>query len=122
MKRIVICADGTWNVRDQVSKDTKTRRPTNVTKAARAIRARDAKGTDQGVYYHDGVGTGTGLDKITGGAFGSGIEGNVRDLYRFVLYNYLDGDELFLFGFSRGAFTVRTLVGFMNFVGLVQKD
>lgn len=122
MKRIVICADGTWNVRDQVSKDAKTRRPTNVTKVARAIRARDAHGTDQVVYYHDGVGTGTGLDKITGGAFGSGIEGNVRDLYRFVLYNYSDGDELFLFGFSRGAFTVRTLVGFMNFVGLVQKD
>lgn len=122
MKRIVICADGTWNERDQVDKQTKKRRPTNVTKVARAIRARAANGIDQIVYYHDGVGTEGGLDKFTGGAFGHGIEENVRSIYRFILYNYLDGDELYMFGFSRGAFTVRTLAGFMNLVGLVQKD
>jgi uncharacterized protein (DUF2235 family) len=123
LKRIVICADGTWNVRDQASEEAKTRRPTNVTKVARAVRSRAADGVHQVVYYHDGVGTGVGLkDKLTGGAFGSGIEDNVRDLYRFILYNYVDGDELFFFGFSRGAFTVRTLAGFMNKVGLISKD
>ncbi|HCG03166.1 MAG TPA: hypothetical protein DEV93_21825 [Chloroflexi bacterium] len=122
MKRLVICADGTWNVRDQISKDAKTRHPTNVTKVTRAVLARDSSGIDQVAYYHDGVGTGSGLDKYSGGAFGNGIENNIRDLYRFILYNYLDGDELFLFGFSRGAFTVRTLTGFMNMVGLIQKD
>src|SRR5205814_5459951 len=58
----------------------------------------------------------------SGGAFGSGIENNIRDLYRFILDNYLEGDELFLFGFSRGAFTASTLAGFMNRVGLIQKD
>ena len=47
MKRIVICADGTWNVRDQVDKQSKTRHPTNVTKIARAILPRDARGIDQ---------------------------------------------------------------------------
>src|SRR5688572_12320614 len=122
MKRIVICADGTWNVRDQVDKATKRRRPTNVTKVARAVLPRAATGVDQVVFYHDGVGTSGGVDKFTGGAFGQGIEDNVRNLYRSILYNYEPGDELFFFGFSRGAFTVRTLAGFMNMVGLIEKD
>jgi uncharacterized protein (DUF2235 family) len=122
MKRIVICADGTWNERDHVDPVTKKRRPTNVTKTARAIKPRAASGVDQIVIYHEGVGTSGGLDKWTGGAFGDGIEDNVRQLYRAILYNYEPGDELFLFGFSRGAFTVRTLAGFMNLVGLIQKD
>lgn len=122
MKRIIVCADGTWNERDQVDETTGKRRPTNVTKVARATLARDANGVDQVVYYHDGVGTGGGIDRLTGGAFGHGIEDNVRELYRFILYNYAPGDELYLFGFSRGAFTVRTLAGFMKMVGLVQKD
>jgi uncharacterized protein (DUF2235 family) len=122
MKRIIICADGTWNYRDQVDKETKKRRPTNVTKVARAIRPRASSGIDQIVFYHDGIGTSGGLDRLTGGAFGRGMEGNIRNLYRFILYNYEHDDELFFFGFSRGAFTVRTLAGFMNRVGLIQKD
>jgi|SRR5271165_1060149 len=122
MKRIVVCADGTWNKRDQVNKATGKRRPTNVTKVARAVLPRAANGTDQIVYYHDGVGTSGGLDRFTGGAFGHGIEDNVRELYRFLVYNYEPADELFFFGFSRGAFTVRTLAGFMDKVGLIQKD
>lgn len=122
MKRIIICADGTWNIRDQVDKKTKKRHPSNVTKVARAILPRGPNGTDQIVYYHDGVGTAGGLDRFTGGAFGEGIEANIRDLYRFIVYNYEPNDELYVFGFSRGAFTVRTLAGFMNKVGLIQKD
>lgn len=122
MKRIVICADGTWNIRDQIDKNSGKRRPTNVTKVARAIRPKAQNGTHQVVYYHDGVGTGGPLDKVTGGAFGHGIEDNIRNLYRFIVYNYEPGDELFFFGFSRGAFTVRTLSGFMNKVGLIEKD
>jgi uncharacterized protein (DUF2235 family) len=122
MKRIVICADGTWNLRDQVEEKTGKRRPTNVTKLARAVRAQDGRGIDQVVCYIDGVGTDGGLDKFTGGAFGRGIEDNIRNLYRFLLYNYVPGDEIYLFGFSRGAFTVRTLAGFIHQVGLLQKD
>ena len=122
MKRIALCADGTWNIRDQVDKVTKKRHPSNVTKVARAILPRASNGIDQIVYYHDGVGTAGGLDRWTGGAFGEGIEANVRDLYRFLVYNYETSDELYLLGFSRGAFTVRTLAGFMNKVGLVHKD
>jgi uncharacterized protein (DUF2235 family) len=122
MKRIIICADGTWNKQDQIDSITGKRRPTNVTKLTRAVIPRAADGIEQVVYYHDGVGTGDILDRITGGAFGDGIEINVRDLYRFLVYNFEPGDEIYLFGFSRGAFTVRTLAGFMNLAGLVQKD
>ena len=122
MKRLVICADGTWNTRDQVHDETGRRCPTNVTKVARAVRARDPNGVDQIVFYHDGLGTGGPLDRVSGGAFGTGIEENVRTIYRFLLYNWEPGDEIFLFGFSRGAFTVRTLAGFMFMIGMLEKD
>ena len=122
MKRLIICADGTWNIRDQTDETTGKRRPTNVTKVARAIRPRAANGTDQVVFYHDGLGTSGPMDKMSGGAFGTGIEDNIRNLYRFIVYNYEPGDDLYFFGFSRGAFTVRTLAGFMNKVGLIEKD
>jgi len=123
LKRLILCADGTWNVRDQTDKQTGKRRPTNVTKVARAIRPRDGQGVDQIVFYDEGIGTSGGwLDKKTGGAFGRGLEANVRELYRFLVYNYEPGDELYFFGFSRGAFTVRTLAGFMFRFGLVEKD
>jgi uncharacterized protein (DUF2235 family) len=122
MKRIVICADGTWNKRDQADEKSGKRRPTNLTKIARAVLAQALDGIDQIVCYHTGVGTGGPLDQLTGGAFGKGIEENIRVLYRFILYNYVEGDELFFFGFSRGAFTVRTLAGFMKRYGLVRKQ
>jgi uncharacterized protein (DUF2235 family) len=122
MKRIVICADGTWNERDQVDDGTGRRCPTNVTKVARTVRAKASGSIDQVVAYHNGVGTGGPLDRVTGGAFGSGICANLVALYRFILYNYVPGDQLYFFGFSRGAFTVRTLAGFMNRVGLLDKD
>lgn len=122
MKRIVICADGTWNEPEKVSEDTGRPQPTNVLKVARAVKARASDGCDQVVYYHKGVGTLGRTDQWTGGAFGNGMELNVRDLYRFLVYNYEDKDQIFLFGFSRGAFTVRTLVGFMAQIGLLQKD
>ena len=122
MKRIVICADGTWNLRDQVDEKTGKRRPTNVTKVARAVQPCDERGVHQVVFYHDGVGTRGRLDKLTGGAFGHGMEDNIRNLYRSIVYNFTAGDELYLFGFSRGAFTVRSLAGFLSKVGLIEKD
>lgn len=122
MKRIVLCADGTWNEPEKVSKETGRPQPTNVLKVARAVKARASDGTDQVVYYHKGVGTLGKTDQWTGGAFGRGMELNVRALYRFLVYNYEVGDQIYLFGFSRGAFTVRTLVGFLAQVGLLEKD
>lgn len=121
-KRIVLCADGTWNEPEKNDPNTGRPLPTNVLKVARAVKPKSTEGVDQVVYYHYGVGTAGGLDEFTGGAFGKGIEENVRQLYRFLIYNYEPGDELYFFGFSRGAFTVRTLAGFMNKVGLVRKE
>jgi uncharacterized protein (DUF2235 family) len=121
MKRIIICADGTWNEPEKKDKDSGRPQPTNVLKVARALLPQSSTGVNQIVYYHEGVGTLGYMDKWTGGAFGRGMEKNVRSLYRFLVYNYEANDELYFFGFSRGAFTVRTLAGFMNKVGLLQK-
>lgn len=121
-KRIIICADGTWNEPERKDEKTGKMLPTNVLKVARAVLPRDKNGVDQVVYYHVGVGTGGPLDRLTGGAFGTGMAQNVRSLYRFIVYNWVPGDELYFFGFSRGAFTVRTLAGFMVKVGLLEKD
>ena len=74
MKRIVVCADGTWN--EPEKRDEKTGRiyPTNVLKVALAVRPQSTQGVVQVVYYHEGVGTAGAWDKFTSGAFGHGIE------------------------------------------------
>lgn len=112
-KRIIICCDGTWNAPDEI--------PTNVTKLVRSIRPADSDGVHQVVYYDQGIGTGDAIDKYIGGAFGYGMEQNVLDAYRFLVHNYQLGDELYFFGFSRGAFTARALVGLISSVGLIEK-
>jgi uncharacterized protein (DUF2235 family) len=123
MRRLIVCADGTWN-----SNDEQKGHPTNVVKMARAILPVAGDGTSQVVYYHQGVGTGGWLDRWFGGAFGQGLSGNVMQCYRFLVDNYVDpngdgaGDEIFLFGFSRGAFTVRSLAGFIRNVGLLKPE
>ena len=121
MKRIVLCADGTWNEPEQVDQQTGKRKPSNVMKLARAVKPTAGDGIEQVVYYHEGLGTGGPLDKFTGGAFGDGMEANILSLYRFLVYNYAPGDQLYFFGFSRGAFTVRSLAGLMAKIGLVNK-
>lgn len=112
-KRIVICCDGTWNEPDEI--------PTNVTKIVRSILPRAADGMHQVVFYDEGVGNGGKIDKYVGGAFGSGLEKNVLDCYRFLTNNYKIGDEIYAFGFSRGAYTARAFVGMVYAVGLLEK-
>lgn len=114
-KSLIICCDGTWNKPDQGGG------PTNVTKMTRAILPRAADDTPQLVYYDEGVGTGNSLDRIVGGAFGIGLGGNVQQAYRFLALNYEVGDRILMFGFSRGAFTVRSLAGLVGLVGLLRK-
>ena len=133
MKRIVICADGTWNnpnQRDSGEKrkhhggETWVRKPSNVVKMARSILplASDGK-THQVVFYDTGVGTGWGiLDPLVGGGFGHGLSKNILDSYSFLVQNYSEGDEIYLFGFSRGAFTVRSLAGLIERMGLLPKN
>jgi uncharacterized protein (DUF2235 family) len=87
----------------------------------RAIRPVDDAGASQIVHYHPGVGTGNFVDRFMGGTIGVGLMSNVQSAYGFLVDNYFPGDEIFLFGFSRGAYTVRSLAGFVDLVGLLQK-
>ena len=112
-KRIVICCDGTWNTPEQ---------PTNVVKLLRSIKPYSDDGKHQVVFYDQGVGTYNPIDKLIGGAFGKGVEQNVLDAYRFIAHNYQQGDELYCFGFSRGAYTARALGGMLHSIGLLPKD
>lgn len=112
---LVICCDGTWNKPDQKGK------PTNVTKMTRAVRPRAPDGTEQLVYYDQGVGTGGRIDRFLGGTLGIGLEQNVQEAYRFLALNFEPGDRLAMFGFSRGAYTVRSLAGLVSLVGLLRK-
>jgi len=117
-KRIVICCDGTWNEPEQ--RDNCGPAATNVAKFASAVRSQDAAGTAQVVYYHKGVGTRGVLDRLTGGAFGTGLSENIEDCYLFLVNNYVPGDELYLVGFSRGAYSVRSLAGLIRNSGILR--
>jgi uncharacterized protein (DUF2235 family) len=118
-RRLIVCADGTWNTEDQYDEGVPT--ATNVWKIAQWIRPMARDGTPQLVFYDRGVGTHPGLDRIVGGAFGRGIDENICDGYRFLVQNYMDGDEIYLFGFSRGAYTVRSLAGLIRNCGLLER-
>jgi uncharacterized protein (DUF2235 family) len=112
-KHIVICADGTWN-------DPLDEHPTNVLRLARAIRPTSRSGARQVVFYDWGVGSY--YQTALGGGFGLGMEKNIQDCYRFIVQNYAPGDRLFLFGFSRGAYTVRCLAGLLNNCGILRRE
>lgn len=114
-RKLIVCGDGTWNRRDAPGAAT------NVAKMARALRPFDDSGASQLIYYHPGVGTGNRVDQFLGGAFGVGLSGNLQSQYAFLVDNFNYGDQIFLFGFSRGAYTVRSLAGLIDLVGLMQK-
>ncbi|MGH3622535.1 MAG: DUF2235 domain-containing protein [Sciscionella sp.] len=118
-KRLVVCCDGTWNTADQKKDDGPA--PTNVVRVAKAVTPRDAEGVEQRVFYHPGVGTKPG-ERMSGGMFGFGLSQDVRDVYRFLVRTFEPGDELFFFGFSRGAFTARSTVGFIHNCGLLRRE
>lgn len=120
MKRIVICCDGTWN-----ELDFRVRPVTNVVKIAQAINGKAPGGNggpdiEQLVFYDEGVGTLEG-DSFKGGAFGNGLNQNIIDAYTFLVLNYLPGDEIYIFGFSRGAYTARSLVGLIRNCGILKR-
>lgn len=116
MKRLVVCCDGTWQ-------KLTSPYPTNVVKIAQAIKPLASDGTLQIVFYDQGIGTTQGmLNQLTAGAFGWGIDENIQDGYRFLCLNYEKGDEIYLFGFSRGAYTVRSLAGLIAYSGLLSRN
>ncbi len=115
MANIVICADGTWNrPEEDIEKDF----PTNVLKLARAIKP-DVNGGKQHIFYDWGLGSYH--DSVSAGATGRGIHKNILDGYRYIVQNFAEGDHIYLFGFSRGAYTVRALSGLINNCGIVKR-
>lgn len=113
-RKIILLSDGTGNSSAKVWR-------TNVWRTFEAL---DLSGSDQVAYYDDGVGTSSFKPMaILGGVFGFGLKRNVLALYKFACRNYRGPtDEFFAFGFSRGAFTIRIVMGLIANQGLVQTD
>ena len=112
MRRLIFCFDGSWN-----KLDTRIE-PSNVALVAEGVPPIAPDGIQQIVYYDEGVGTVSG-EIWRGGAFGKGLIANVREAYRFLIFNYHPGDDIFVFGFSRGAFTALSFVGFVRCAGIL---
>ena len=97
--------------------------PSNVARIGWAINDLDRNGKPQIVYYQSGVGSHGGpLMRVAGGLTGSGIKENIREAYSFLATNFIEGDEIFLLGFSRGAFTARSVGGLIIDLGLLTKS
>jgi uncharacterized protein (DUF2235 family) len=118
MKRIVICFDGTWNKPADEALPADRRVETNVCRFYESIKAQSADGRKQIKWYDEGVGT-QWYDKFIGGAIGAGLELNIVQGYEFLAKNYEDGDEVYVLGFSRGAYTARSFVGMIRNCGLI---
>ncbi len=106
MKRLVFCFDGTWNKIDAEFS-------TNVVITAESVLPLSRNGVAQLIYYDEGVGTSR-FDRIRGGVFGNGLVQNLAEAYRFLIFNYTSGDEIYIFGFSRGAYTARSFAGLLS--------
>lgn len=132
MKRIVICMDGTWQSLNQ-------EQLTNIGVIARSIGHKetrlDGSFVHQTVIYTQGVGSSLGalaprsffqkasssFNRLAGGAFGEGLEDGILDTYLRLAFDYEAGDEIYIFGFSRGAFAARRLSGLINTAGIVSR-
>ncbi|WFU31290.1 DUF2235 domain-containing protein [Bradyrhizobium brasilense] len=106
MKRLAIFLDGTWNTLNN---------NTNVWR----LKSLTAETADQRVYYSQGVGTRRG-ESARGGVTGWGIDDEIIEAYTWLIQNFDDGDEIFIFGFSRGAYTARSLSGLICKCGILR--
>jgi uncharacterized protein (DUF2235 family) len=104
-KRLAIFLDGTWNA---VNSNT------NVWRMRALCAPKDGAGTRQMIYYEVGV------NGFLGGVFGKGLDENIRLAYEWLVENYNNGDEIYIFGFSRGAYTARSLAGLIAKLGVLK--
>jgi uncharacterized protein (DUF2235 family) len=111
-KRLVLCFDGTWNALSDPNALT------NVVRFANMVTVSDEQGVAQITYYNSGVGSGGPIDRFLGGAFGAGLKSNVKRGLAFLALNYDEGDEIYIFGFSRGGYTARALAGVVGVAGI----
>lgn len=120
-RRLVVCLDGSWNKRDS---GTNIYHISNLVQEGRVKDPQTGREWFQIIYYDEGVGTGL-LDSVSGGGFGIGLSENIRQAYDWLVEKYRDAregrpaDEIYIFGFSRGAFTARSLIGLIAKCGLV---
>lgn len=132
MKRFVVCFDGTWQ-------SVRQSKPTNIAIIARSVShthtLADGTKIPQMVLYSQGVGTNTAalgndgfvdgfsqwLNKMLGGVFGEGLEDQIVETYLRLAFNYEAGDEIYIFGFSRGAFCARSFAGLLGSAGIVSR-
>lgn len=119
MKRIITCSDGTWNKPNETDEEIIS--PTNVYRLKKLIPCKSSEGVVQIPFYDPGVGTDW-YDHLVGGAFGIGINKNIVDAYLHIVYHYEPGDEIYLFGFSRGAYTARSVAGLIRNSGLLTRE
>ena len=129
-RKLVVCCDGTWNtprtetnvfrtyrfLREALGTPSETRRG----EGARTCSGRAADGSEVMLFYDTGVGT-EWFARLLGGGAGVGLSDNVRDAYHFLGHNFVPDSEIYLFGFSRGAYTARSLCGFIKAAGLLDK-
>jgi uncharacterized protein (DUF2235 family) len=115
MKRLVICCDGTWQRLYGGAL-------TNVALTARAAATRDAQGHPQIVYYSEGVGASLSGLSLWQGMTGADLDDNLLEAWLFLNLNYEPGDQIYLFGFSRGAYTVRSLAGLLRKIGVLRRE
>src|SRR4051812_13868778 len=109
MRKLALFFDGTWNTR---------KNDTNVWALKDLVDSSDA--SEQTTYYEIGVGN-RAFEKLRGGAFGYGLSRNIQDGYRWLARHYNGSEEIFVFGFSRGAYTARSLVGLIRKCGILKK-
>ncbi len=140
-RRLVLLLDGTWNDADLGDNDTNVVRLREIIDnsldaqsklvpmaaavndlPAKPVAGRTHNETEYLVFYERGVGTGPLRDRLFGGALGDGLDGNIRRAYKFLSFNYREGDEIFVFGFSRGSYTARSLVGYLAAAGLLRAE
>jgi uncharacterized protein (DUF2235 family) len=132
-RNLVVCCDGTWNdpdeLRDRVAEPTNVAKLTLVLESDLDVRAgghadrpeQVSEGPQQLVHYEVGVGTSPD-ERLIGGGFGYGLSRNIRNGYRFLAEHYEPGDRVYLFGFSRGAYTARSLAGLIHNCGILREE
>ena len=117
MASLIVCLDGTWNNADSAEAQT------NIGLLASMIDPKPDRGIPAQIYYDAGVGTsGSTTNRLAGGLLGKGLSTNILEAYRFLSLNYRPGDRIYIFGYSRGAYTARSLCGFLSASGLLRAD
>src|SRR5690349_12294180 len=115
-KKVIICTDGTWNTPHGIA-------AADIDTNVRKLYCSLAEIPDQMRYYDSGVGTdGTPIDHLAGGAMGEGLFQKVQDGYEFLAYVWDPSDEIYIFGFSRGAYTARSLGGMIAGFGVPTRN